>query len=92
MNTFQYDAGAALGHVSEVAQPEPGLEPDSTSLQGPENSCATTLPIQPDRACEDLQGRRGETPQIQVCQACSTIPKKTRGCNRCQKVLQQSTE
>ncbi|XP_024254006.2 butyrophilin-like protein 2 [Oncorhynchus tshawytscha] len=42
--------GAALGQVSEVAQPEPGLEPDSTSLQGPENSCATTLPIQPDRA------------------------------------------
>uniref|UniRef100_A0AAZ3SV72 Ig-like domain-containing protein n=1 Tax=Oncorhynchus tshawytscha TaxID=74940 RepID=A0AAZ3SV72_ONCTS len=43
-------SGAALGQVSEVAQPEPGLEPDSTSLQGPENSCATTLPIQPDRA------------------------------------------
>ncbi|XP_052377383.1 butyrophilin-like protein 2 isoform X5 [Oncorhynchus keta] len=42
--------GAAFGQVSEVAQPEPGLKPDSTSLQGPENSCATTLPIQPDRA------------------------------------------
>ena len=28
------------------------------------------LPIQPDRAGEDLQRRMGETPQIQVCQAC----------------------
>ncbi|XP_070964677.1 pleckstrin homology domain-containing family A member 7-like isoform X8 [Oncorhynchus clarkii lewisi] len=27
----------------------------------------------------------GETPQIQVCQACSVIPKKTRGCNHCQR-------
>uniref|UniRef100_A0A4W5M391 HMG box domain-containing protein n=1 Tax=Hucho hucho TaxID=62062 RepID=A0A4W5M391_9TELE len=26
------------------------LEPDRTSLERPENSCATTLPIQPDRA------------------------------------------
>ena len=34
----------------------------------------------------------GETPQIQVCQACSVIPKKTQGCNHCQKVLQQCTE
>jgi uncharacterized paraquat-inducible protein A len=43
-----------------------------------------TLSIQPDRAWEDLQRRMGETPQIQVCQACSVIPKKTRrGCNRC---------
>ena len=25
--------------------------------------------------------RMGETPQIQVCQACSVIPKKPRGCN-----------
>ncbi|XP_029493714.2 phosphatidylinositol transfer protein beta isoform isoform X1 [Oncorhynchus nerka] len=41
------------------------------------NSCAATLPIQPDRALEDLQRRMGETPQIQVCQACSVIPKKT---------------
>ncbi|XP_014043689.2 butyrophilin subfamily 1 member A1-like isoform X1 [Salmo salar] len=42
--------GAAWGRVSEVAQPEPGLEPDQTSLERPENSCAATLPIQPDRA------------------------------------------
>jgi hypothetical protein len=27
----------------------------------------------------------GGTPQIQVCQACSLIPKKTWGCNRCQR-------
>ena len=33
-----------------VAQPEPGLEPDGTSLERPENSCAATLPIQPDTA------------------------------------------
>uniref|UniRef100_A0A8C7RJQ0 Caspase-6 n=1 Tax=Oncorhynchus mykiss TaxID=8022 RepID=A0A8C7RJQ0_ONCMY len=38
----------------------------------------------------------GETPQIQVCQACSIIPKKTRFCNRCQrcfnKVLSKGSE
>ena len=33
-----------------VAQPEPGLEPDQTFSESPENSCAATLPIQPDRA------------------------------------------
>ena len=43
----------ASGQVSEcplVAQPEPELEPDQTSLERPENSCVATLPIQPDRA------------------------------------------
>ena len=68
-----------------VAQPEPGLEPDPTSLERPENSCAATLSIQPDGAWEILQSRMGETPQIQVCQACSVIPNKTQGCNRCQR-------
>ena len=31
------------------------------------------------------QRRMGETPQIQVCQACCIIPKKTQGCNHCQR-------
>jgi hypothetical protein len=75
------------GQVSEcpwMAQSEPGLEPDRTSLERPENSCVATLPIQPDRDWEDLQRRRGDTPQIQVCQACSVIPKKTLCSNYCQ--------
>ncbi|CDR18415.1 unnamed protein product [Oncorhynchus mykiss] len=33
-----------------VAQPEPGLEPNLTSLERPENSCTAMLPIQSDRA------------------------------------------
>jgi hypothetical protein len=33
----------------------PGLEPDVTSLERPENSCAAMLLIQPDRARGDLQ-------------------------------------
>ena len=45
---------------------------------------------------EDLQRRMGETPQIQVCQTCSVIPKKTQGCNHCQrsfnKVLSKGSE
>ena len=73
-----------------VAQP-----PNRTSLERLENSSAATLPIQLDRAWEDLE-RMGETPQIQVCQACSVIPKKTQGCNRCQmcfnKVLSKGSE
>ena len=52
-----------------VVKPEPGLEPDRTSLERPENICAAKIPVQPDRAWEDLQRRMGETPQIQVCQA-----------------------
>ena len=51
----------------------------------PSNSYASKLPFQPDRAWEDLQRKMGETPQIQVCQACSVIPKKTRYYNRCQR-------
>uniref|UniRef100_A0A674BKQ5 Ig-like domain-containing protein n=1 Tax=Salmo trutta TaxID=8032 RepID=A0A674BKQ5_SALTR len=47
-------------------------------------------------AATDLQRRMGETPQIQVCQACSIISKKTRGCNRCKrcfnKVLSKESE
>ena len=66
------------------------------SLERPEDSCAATLPIQPDRAWEDLQRRMGETPQIQVWQACSVITNKTWGCNRCQrcfyKVLSKGSE
>ena len=63
-----------------VAQPEPVLEPNRTSLKRPEISWVATLLIQPDSAWEDLQRRMGETPQIQVCQASNVIPKKTRGC------------
>jgi hypothetical protein len=40
--------------------------------------------------------KNGETSQIQVCLACSVIPKKTWGCNRCQrcfnKVLSKGSE
>jgi hypothetical protein len=35
-----------------VAQPEPGLEPDLTSLERPENSCAGTLSIH-ERICRE---------------------------------------
>ena len=59
-------AGVDSGQVSErpwVAQPEPGLKSDRTSLERPENSCAATLPIQPDRAWEVPQKRMGKTPK-----------------------------
>ena len=73
-----------------VVEPEPGPEPDRTSLERPENSCAATLPIQPDSAWEDQQRRMGETPQIQVCQACSV---EAVWCQRCfNKVLNKGSE
>ena len=83
--------------MSLSAALKPGLEPDRTSLKRPENSYAATLPIQPDRARQDLQRRMEETPQKkQVCQACSVTPKKNRCCNRCQrcfnKVLSKGSE
>ena len=46
----QDNAGVSSGQVFEcpwVVQPEPRLEPDQTSLERPENSCAAMLPIQP---------------------------------------------
>ena len=46
--------------------------------------------IQPDWA--DLQRRMGETPRIQVCQACSIIPKKSRGCHRWQRCFNKGSE
>ena len=36
-------------------------------------------------AREDLQRRMAENPQIQECKASPFIPKKTQGCNRCQR-------
>jgi hypothetical protein len=70
--------------------------PSQSPLERPENSYAVTLSIQLDSAWEALQRRMGETPQIQVCQACSVIPKKTWGCNCCQmcfnKVLSKGSE
>ena len=36
---------------------------------------------------EDLQRRLGEIPQIQMCQACSVITRKTWGYNHCQRCL-----
>ena len=87
----------ASGQVSKcpwVAQPEPGLEPDL--WRDLKIVVSATLPIQPDRVWEDLQRRMGETPKIQVCQACSVIPKKTRDGNHCQrcfnKVLRKGSE
>jgi NAD(P)H-hydrate repair Nnr-like enzyme with NAD(P)H-hydrate dehydratase domain len=41
-----------------VAQPEPGLEPDQTSLERPENGCATMLTIHPkelERICREWE-------------------------------------
>ena len=66
-------------------QPEPWLEPNRTSLERPRNGCWPMATIQPDRAWEDLQRTMAENPQIQVCKACCVIPKKTWGCNRCQR-------
>jgi hypothetical protein len=67
----------ALEQVSEcpwVAQSEPGLESDRTSQESPENSCAATLPIQPDRDWENLQRRMGETPQIRCAKLVASYP------------------
>ena len=88
----QDNAGVDSGQVSKcpwVAQPEPGLEPGQAFLERPENCCASMLPIQPDRAWEDLQKRMGETSQIHVCHACSVIPRKTQGCNCCQRCIKK---
>ena len=57
--------GISLSECPWVAQPEHGLEPDGTSLERPEHSCAATLPIQPDRAWENLQ-RMGDSPNTGV--------------------------
>jgi hypothetical protein len=47
-----------------VAQPELGFEPNRTSLQRPENTCAAMLSIQHDRAWEALRRTMGKSPQI----------------------------
>ena len=72
-------------NVLEWPSQSPDLNLIEHLLERPKNSCVVTLPIQPDTAWEDLQRRMGETPQIQVCHACSVLPKKTWGWNRCQR-------
>uniref|UniRef100_A0AAZ3Q806 Uncharacterized protein n=1 Tax=Oncorhynchus tshawytscha TaxID=74940 RepID=A0AAZ3Q806_ONCTS len=47
----------------KVLELEPRLEPNRISLERPENSCAAMLPIQPDRAWEDLQRRMEKLPK-----------------------------
>jgi hypothetical protein len=42
--TTQYWLWDKSLNVFEVAQPEPGLEPDLTSVERPENSCASDAP------------------------------------------------
>ena len=46
--------------------PEPGLEPNQTSLERPENSCAATLPIQPDslRGSAEKNGRNSPNTDV----------------------------
>jgi hypothetical protein len=72
-----------------VAQPEPRLEPDLTSLERPENNYAAMLPCnltELERICREEREKLpkyrctklvAETTQIQVCQASTVIPKKT---------------
>ena len=76
-------------NVLKCPSQSPNLNPIKHFMRS-EHSSAATLPIQPDRAWEDLQRRMGETPQIQLVQVFSIKAKMPRGCNRCQKVLQQS--
>jgi uncharacterized paraquat-inducible protein A len=59
-----------------VAQQEPGLEHDWTSLERRENLTWQSL--------KGSAEKNGRNSQIQVCQSCSIIPKKTRCCNHCQ--------
>lgn len=44
----------------QVTQPQPWLEPNRTSLKRPKDVCPVTVPIQPERAWEDLQRRTTE--------------------------------
>ena len=77
---FQQDnMGVASGQVYEcpwVAQAEPGLQPDRTSLERPKTSCAATLPIQPDSAWEDLQRRMWETSQYRCAKLVTSYPRR----------------
>ena len=92
-----------------MIHPEPRLEPDRTSLERPVQRSAPSNLTEferlsreeweklPKYRCAKLVAsyprRMGETTQIQVCQACSVIPKKTRGCNHCfNKVLSKGSE
>ena len=65
----------------------PSQRPDLNPIEHlcrPENSCPAPRPTwQSLRESTEKNGRN--LTQIQVCQARSVIPKKTRGCNRCQR-------
>ena len=68
-----------------VTQPKPILESHWESVERLEDCCSPTLPIPLDRAWTNLQGRMGETPQIQMWRGDTDTPKKTRSCNHCQR-------
>jgi hypothetical protein len=70
-----------LSTQARVAQPEPRLKPLWTNLK------VAVQRLSPSNltAWGDLQRRMGETPQIQVGQACSVIPNTIQRCNCCQR-------
>ena len=72
-------------NVLDWPSQSPDLNPIRHLRREPEKGCPLTVPIQPDRAWENLPRRMAENPQIQVCKACRVIPKKTRGCECCQR-------
>ena len=59
-----------------VSQPEPGLESDWTSLERPENSCAATLPIQPDRDERICREEWEKLPKYRCAKLVASYPRR----------------
>uniref|UniRef100_A0AAZ3R8B0 Uncharacterized protein n=1 Tax=Oncorhynchus tshawytscha TaxID=74940 RepID=A0AAZ3R8B0_ONCTS len=75
-------------HVWRKPGTVPTVKHGGGSSNNPKHTAKTMQEWLRDKSLNVLRGserRMGETPQIQVCQACSVIPKKTQGCNRSQR-------
>jgi hypothetical protein len=76
LSTHPRQRRSGFGSLNVLEWPEPGLQPNGTSLERLENSCAATHPIQPDRAGEDLHEEWEKLTKYRCAKLVASYPRR----------------